>query len=68
MQGATELLGNNPGVALLSVVVYYANLMMQLNEVISTLTGIGALFLLCLTIVGKWKEIRKNKGKDEANG
>ena len=66
MKEVSDVLSNHPSVALVTVIAYWmTQLIGHVNEIVSTLTGIGALFLLCLTIVGKWNEIqdkRKNKG------
>lgn len=64
MREVTDALGHHPSVALLSVMTYWmTQLIGHVNEVISMLTGIGALVLLYLTIYGKYNEVFNPKAK-----
>jgi hypothetical protein len=46
---------------------FMATWMLQVNEIVSTLTGIGALVLICLNIYGQLYKHIKNQEADKAD-
>lgn len=72
MREAVDTMGHNPGISLLAVATYWlSQILGNINEVVTALTGVGAFVLLSLTIIGKWYEVRdkiERKGKGSAKG
>ena len=73
MREVSDVLGGNTSVAWMGLIAFVITKVVEsVNDLVSTFTGIAALILLVLTIIGKYNEItgskRVDKGGDKAAG
>jgi hypothetical protein len=73
MREVSDVLGEHSSLAWFGFFAFIVTKIMEsVNELVSTFTGLAALILLVLTIIGKYNEIKRinsgDKGSDKSSG
>lgn len=69
MREVSEVLGGHSSLAWMGFFAFVMTKIIEsVNDLVSTFTGIAALVLLVLTIIGKYNEIRKANSNHKGNG
>lgn len=68
MREVSDVLGENTSVAWMGLIAFVITKVIEsVNDLVSTFTGVAALILLVLTIIGKYNEIRGGKRIDKGS-